>query len=157
MHLLTFFILISLHTNSFMNAGTDGHVEQARLTCPLQDSQHFRAVVNSKTFRPDEYWAHGGGGVISIQASDMDEAGFQFMLPDKIAVGSHELSYDTADTIQCLYDSGEDSGEPKSGTLRITLHDRQTKRIEGSFSFKGEFSEGGAFSVSDGSFALSYE
>ncbi len=95
--------------------------------------------------------------MISIQADDENEAGFQFMLPDKIAVGSHELSYDTADTIQCLYDSGEDSGEAMSGTLRIALHDRQAKRIEGSFSFKGEFSEGGAFSVSDGSFALSYE
>lgn len=141
------------------SATTALHTEQMPLpeNSPVQPEQKFAATVDGAAFSPDEYYAERGGGVVSITAEAEDESTLLLQLPDDIAKGSYALSYETAHHIMTYYGDGTDGGEAMKGTLRIDCHDTENGRIEGSFHFEGEMSEGTPFKVTDGKFALTYE
>jgi len=99
------------------------------------------------------YGKHDAGKItVSFQLTDNDIISITF--PDDLAAGK-QMTMQGATPCYATYMIKSVRYLSTSGTLKITMHNTTTKRVEGTFNFKATASEG-TIAITEGSFAVDY-
>ncbi len=118
-----------------------------------------KAKINGSSITFKNITAIKASELITISAeNNKKDKSLSFTIPGKISEGTYDLSDDN-DAILIIYENGnsETGGYfATSGELKITNHDKNKNKLEGSFHFKGENFAGNSVEVTDGKLDIKY-